>query len=100
MHPELEAPPGVRPSFIDVGINDRVGGVPTSSGHGVGNLLLEEAPRLDPAANDAMGVMRHAIGEERLDRRVDVPGVEQPVDPVDEVNCAHSVGCVDWAVEW
>jgi hypothetical protein len=86
MHPELEAPPGVRPSFIDVG--------PTRL-----SKIRHRCAASGPAANDAMGVMRHAIGEERLDHRVDVPGVEQPVDPVDEVNCAHSVGCVDWAVE-
>src|ERR1700753_656429 len=49
-------------TIVVVGINDRVDGVPTSPGHGVGNLLLEEAPCLDPAANDAMGVMRHVSG--------------------------------------
>jgi hypothetical protein len=84
---------------VIVGIDDGVEGLPADSWHNVGTLLLEEAPSLGLAAADAMGVVHHAVGQKCLDHRIDIPGIEQPVDAVDEIDGADSVRGVHRAVE-
>jgi hypothetical protein len=84
---------------VIVRVDDKAEGLPADSRHNVGRLLLKEAPSLDLAATDAMCVVRHAVRKKRLDHRVDIPGVEQPVDAVYEVDRADPVCGFHSAVE-